>query len=107
MNISYRKDVVSSVILFLFGIVVIFESLRMPRFDGGFFLSPGMFPMVIAFAMILCSVWLFTTAYPKAKKTPGSNGLFSQREVKKLSRRLPAVQILKNSSVKDLEKLRI
>ena len=63
-----RSDLFTSIVLFLLGLWIIFEAFKMPIKDSYagvknvWYVSPALFPLIIGFALMILSVFLFKVA---------------------------------------------
>jgi hypothetical protein len=60
-----KADFIMSLILMVFGLFVVVESLRLPRFEkdwGGFYAAPGFVPLILGITIFGMSLTLFVRA---------------------------------------------
>lgn len=64
-NFDSAADFISSVLLILFSVFVLVESLRMPLRGGRIIISPGLLPTVMGAILMILSVMLLVSAVKK------------------------------------------
>jgi hypothetical protein len=75
-----KADFIMGLILMAFSLLIIFESLKIPRFEkdwGGFYAAPGFVPLILGIALFVMSLALFVRAVKKKgyKIIPGRQTL--------------------------------